>query len=449
MDATGGAEIHCAYVFMSPIGPASVTIGLSAPAAIVYGTYQIVGASFVSSSKVSSTSTTPDPPPVSIANPSDTLWVVVFGSWDVFVVTEFPQNFAVSPQISKGSAMNLAMAGRYLTSNTENPGPATITVSHGWAAGTFAFARSGQVFNGLKADWTFQEGVGLAASDSTTGGNVAILKNGATWGDRSVVLDGTKSQYLLIPNDSGSELSGFPFLTISTWLRPTAQSDAEIIDVGLSSGLATAYQFRLVSNLHLRLFINGASGCSGTQHGESSSGSIPLNQWSFVAATFNGFSYTFYINGAFDSSFRFTNCINDEPGVSTIGSFSMGSGGFFNGTIGRTRIYSTIRSPEEILSQYQVGPPGSLIGAGASSEFKSSILILLFVGFLWLGFFVAGTALKTGFFVILSGVSALLFAITAWTTTNDIPSSILLFAAAAFTLIWSVRVIMEERSVAG
>lgn len=79
--------------------------------------------------------------------------------------------------------------------------------------------------------------------------------------------------------------------------------------------------------------------------------------------------------------------------------------------------------------------PGCPVISPANAIPIIGLLVLLFLGTIWIFGAVAGTILRTGFFLILGGVSGLAFAFTAWTVTSgEIFSSTLLLAAAVLTL---------------
>ncbi len=75
---------------------------------------------------------------------------------------------------------------------------------------------------GLSAHWTFDEGAGSSAGDSSGNGNIGTLTNGPTWGTGikggSVVFDGT-DDYIDIGDGYADFTTG---MTIAMWAKPTA-----------------------------------------------------------------------------------------------------------------------------------------------------------------------------------------------------------------------------------
>ena len=77
--------------------------------------------------------------------------------------------------------------------------------------------------DGLVAYWTFDEGSGTTAADSSGNGNTAILENGTAWstgiiGAGSVRMDGVDDRAIIRTASFG----GAGDMTIAAWVNPVA-----------------------------------------------------------------------------------------------------------------------------------------------------------------------------------------------------------------------------------
>jgi hypothetical protein len=90
--------------------------------------------------------------------------------------------------------------------------------------------------------------------------------------------------------------------------------------------------------------------------GESATSSMPLNKWTFVAATWDGVTENLYVNGVLSGSYALggggitqdTNCIRIGAGGCPSPAFSV-----FNGSIADVQVYSTALSGAQIGQLYQ------------------------------------------------------------------------------------------------
>ena len=71
---------------------------------------------------------------------------------------------------------------------------------------------------------------------------------------------------------------------------------------------------------------------------------LPLNTWSFLAATYDGAALRFYVNGTLAATQTQTGAITTSTNQLQIGSDSIW-GQYFNGLIDQIRIYNTPLTP--------------------------------------------------------------------------------------------------------
>ncbi|MEN9328307.1 MAG: hypothetical protein RI947_1115 [Candidatus Parcubacteria bacterium] len=235
--------------------------------------------------------------------------------------------------------------------------------------------------SGLVGYWKMDESaingcVGGAndACDSSGNGN-----DGAYNGDtvtaagkfnRGVTLDGT-GDYISVPDSSSLDAS--TSVTVAAWIYVDSYTSSypRIITKG------SAY------DLHMYVFGGGEGRLEWDIRipGETDtttpvSAAVPLNQWTHVAATYNGSSSKVYVNGKLQSQLNglsgsITNTNNDLG----IGAIATGSN-YFPGDIDEARIYNRALSDTEIRSLYDWAPgPVTLLtmdnGIGATATDSS------------------------------------------------------------------------------
>jgi subtilisin-like proprotein convertase family protein len=214
---------------------------------------------------------------------------------------------------------------------------------------------SGGIYNGIVLSLTFQD-------KESTGGDFVLTdwsgnnNNGINRGvsavnlnnrpsttiapNESIELDGT-NDYLAGPDNS--DISPTSALTLETYIFPRDGIGGGIIHKGPAGGGAnTNYRLQTGTNNTISAIVNGDSGFI-------SNSSLPLNQWSHVAFTYNGSSgaYKFYVNG------RLTISGSNPVGNITNGSDSLYIGGTtvlpcFNGFIDEVRISNYVKSQLQI-----------------------------------------------------------------------------------------------------
>ena len=110
---------------------------------------------------------------------------------------------------------------RDTSNNTNDSLPVTVTVSNTQIAG-------------LVAAYSFDEGTGTTATDSSGQGNTATLNNGVAWvvgqHGKAVSFDGV-NDYITIPNSTSTNISGNA-LTLSMWINPQPLASGDSVVIG-------------------------------------------------------------------------------------------------------------------------------------------------------------------------------------------------------------------------
>jgi len=216
----------------------------------------------------------------------------------------------------------------------------TISTNHGTLSGGASFA-SGEVGQGFSFD-----GTGEVAAPGTPSLNVTTFTLEA-WVNPSV-LDGNME---IILNKENSPAFNESDVSYELAIRGTADPGAGSIPVG-----------------QLAFFVGGINGLPGEYGSWVGGGStIPTNQWSHCALTFDGRNMVVYINGSRTRTF------DGASGavIATTGPFKIGSrsplqvsaspASRFNGLIDEVGVYSRALSAEEIQAIYNASGAGKCL----------------------------------------------------------------------------------------
>ncbi len=207
-----------------------------------------------------------------------------------------------------------------------------VMATTAWAAGPA----------GLLAEWNFDEGKGDVARDSSGNGHDAKIY-GATWarhGDGfAISLDGF-DDYV----DCGESRSlgiGGP-VSIEAWIRPMRKAHGESILFG--EGF----------NTYVLTFYNGEQVYSYISSGGNGiRGSLTLDLWNHVAATFDGTQMSLWINGRQAASRQSLFKSYKAAGRFIMGTKGAPGGERFRGMLDKVRVYNRAISGEEVVAHFQ------------------------------------------------------------------------------------------------
>ncbi|HET9665868.1 MAG TPA: LamG-like jellyroll fold domain-containing protein, partial [Desertimonas sp.] len=207
---------------------------------------------------------------------------------------------------------------------------------------------------GLVAAYAFDEGSGVSAVDASGNGRTGSVA-GATWSTGryggALSFDGT-NDYVSLPGLGTFYNAAF---TLEAWVqKATVKNDVGIVGTWAGNGpmlwidhLATRYQLTLGGSLSSYL----------------DSGVNPLTgQWQHLAASFDGTTARFYINGVEVAS----RAVSGAVGTSNtwrIGAYGTVPGGFFDGLIDEIRVYDRALSTTEV--QADMSQPLGITDPGA------------------------------------------------------------------------------------
>ncbi|MCJ7816955.1 MAG: Ig-like domain-containing protein, partial [Candidatus Aenigmarchaeota archaeon] len=209
----------------------------------------------------------------------------------------------------------------------------------------------------LVSHWKFDETSGTTASDSSGNGNTGTLQNSPT---RIAGKIGTGALSLDGADDYVSTTSLFynpQDFSISVWFRTSSASGRKI--VGLESGqtgtASTNYDRHIYMGTDGRIHFGWYSGVINLVNSTST---LNDNNWHHAVGIHSGSTGSLYIDGVLNGSG--SNAAENfngywRMGGYMLGSWPLGSNGYFPGSIDDVRIYNYALSSQEILSLYQAG----------------------------------------------------------------------------------------------
>ncbi len=217
----------------------------------------------------------------------------------------------------------------------------------------------------LRAEWTFAEGSGTAAADSSGNGVAGALANGAVWTmgkiGTAVQLDGA-NDYVSLPANSGVA-QNVSAATVTAWVNlaslPASGAFREVVSISVnaagptnSSRLALAVKG---DGTAADIFAGGRSTDTEPQQtATATTADIPLGTWSHLAAVYDfaGDEIKVYRNGLLlltqTVNFSAAATPNTPSTNSSLGAQDKGDSNFFHGGIDEVRIYSRALSTSDI-----------------------------------------------------------------------------------------------------
>jgi hypothetical protein len=208
--------------------------------------------------------------------------------------------------------------------------------------------------SGLVAAYSFDQGTGATVPDASGNGNTGTLSN-TTWSlsgkyGGALSFNGTSS--LVSINDSAA-------LHLSTGMTLEAWVNASLLNKKARSVVvkenAPDLQYALYANTDTsvpsgNVFTTTAFDTRGTA-------AVPLNTWTFLAATYDGSSLSLYVNGTLASTKAVIGSMSPSTGQLRIGGNTIRNE-WFRGLIDEVRIYNRALSPAEVQADMntRIGP---------------------------------------------------------------------------------------------
>jgi hypothetical protein len=217
---------------------------------------------------------------------------------------------------------------------------------------------------GLIGYWTFDEGQGTTAFDSSGNGLHGTLRGGPTWtlGQLGGALDfnGTTA-YVEIPHHPLLSITGE--ITIAAWTNMRATSSGEMAILSKGSWAVNDLPYELTEQrggvIFWQLYNDaGRDTCSPN--------SPAAGEWHHIAATYDGHSFKCYIDGTLGEEWAYAGAMPTNTAAVTIGRRS-GGGTFFNGMIDDVQLWKRAL-PEAEINQIMTGLVDASLAQNPSPE---------------------------------------------------------------------------------
>ncbi len=199
---------------------------------------------------------------------------------------------------------------------------------------------------GLVGHWTFDEGAGVTAADSSPSGLVADLSNGAAWAPGVVggalSVDGVDDIVEIDDSGSGHPLDLTAGLTIAFWINPATQTQGN--DKVVAKNNAYELQIDAGQNGRWNLRLNNGIVTHATTK-------LKVSTWQHVAATWDGANVVYYLDGNADGGYVVPGPLvsnDNDIGIGARPSNSSGQLYMVHGLIDDVRIYDRALDVDEI-----------------------------------------------------------------------------------------------------
>ena len=212
--------------------------------------------------------------------------------------------------------------------------------------------------------WRFDDGSGTRALDSVDSNTGTV--HGATWttgiSGGALSFDGS-DDYVLIPDSSNLDLT--TQFTLEAWINPASTGldrfgSAIISKVGGSAG-NHGYQFVMAQgHKEIYMLFNGpGESWPSNSLSVALSQPVPINQWSYVVATYDNMDLKIYYNGALigSKSVGPKNIVNSASNLRISGDDN--NHAYFQGLIDEAAVHNIALSAQEIRQRYNTIKAGT------------------------------------------------------------------------------------------
>lgn len=190
------------------------------------------------------------------------------------------------------------------------------------------------------AAYAFEEGTGTTVADTTGRGHTGTIRQ-ATWttgrNGGALSFDGVDDWVSI--NDAADLRLGTA-LTIEAWVNPTKVDSWRTVVMKERTG-----------DLAYALYSSGENRPSlyGTNGSVQTSGALPTNTWTHLAATYDGATLRFFVNGAQTASVAKTGALTASAGLLRLGGNAIWNE-WFAGKLDDVRIYDKALTAAQIQS---------------------------------------------------------------------------------------------------
>ncbi len=205
---------------------------------------------------------------------------------------------------------------------------------------------------GLAGHWTFDDGRGSIARDTSGRGNHGAIKGGAKWTEGviggALEFDG-RDDFVAIPNESAFDITGS--VTVSAWIR---------VESFTRSWQAIVTKGDRAWRLH-RAGATQSAGFACTDLSRNETGdlngkkNVADGHWRHIAGVLDGTTISLHVDGVPDASAESSPKISVNDHAVLIGANDQAKGRLFRGLIDDVRIYDRALSVGEIQALVKAG----------------------------------------------------------------------------------------------
>jgi hypothetical protein len=197
--------------------------------------------------------------------------------------------------------------------------------------------------------WLFEEGAGTVADDSSGNGNDGTIEGDPSWVNgrfgKALDFDGTDDQ-IIVPDSESLKLA---HLTMAAWVNLRSYpDDARIITQEVDGSPFSSYSLMMSgdgeSKLEFRIALDNS------RKRVPSNADIPLNEWTHVAATYDGANAVIYINGEIDKTEPQSGVLLTTDNPVYIGGSQFWVPRFFDGLMDDAALFNVGLSQDDIRS---------------------------------------------------------------------------------------------------
>jgi len=346
--------------------------------------FDALGKNSTSSNSILQTTSTDTTAPgiVSVTALTNTSVQVIFNEMVNRTTAQNTVNYAINGSIVVNSAvLNVDNVTLTLGTSQHNPWNYRLTVSgvKDIVGNTMGSVEINYLVSsaseGLVALWSFDEGAGTTAVDSSGNSNNGIL-NGPTWTtgklDGGLSFDGVNDR-IDIANSASLNIAGSS-ISISLWVNPqplTASTDSVIIakfwDPTKNPALPYQYGVELTAgNRPTFYFGNGV-----TFNRADMTPTIPYGQWSYITVTYDGGNVRWYRDGIAVSVTPLVSSLQARGQAMKMG-VDQDNTQPNKGVIDELRIYNKVLSQGEVSALFALINESSGSGGGYNFHFEDN-----------------------------------------------------------------------------
>ena len=203
--------------------------------------------------------------------------------------------------------------------------------------------------------WLFEEGEGKTIKDSSEGGNDGTTQGAPKWVKgqfgNALEFDG-KEDHIIIAHSDTLNLNE---MTVTAWVHLRSYPDDARIITKEEGVIApwTVYSLQMSgageSKLEFRPTINGQ------RQRVPSNGDVPLNQWTHIAATFDGKEVVLYLNGEIDNKAPHVGEMMQNKKDLWFGASEFWDPRFFDGLMDDVALFNVALSQDDIKTLVKKG----------------------------------------------------------------------------------------------